>query len=611
MIDNRTQNVKQKSPQQWLSVVLAVVSISLILFGALGIVALQDTLTSTSQDLRGDASVANGEVELSFSPGNQGTFQRDQDQKIDISLNTKNQNITDVELVFNVISESVYDLTLRAYSDSNLQVTNQEIEATSDGFLVSFKVKAPNGTSFTTSSARKIASLEFKPTTTGELKLSFDAEKSVAYKANTSPKQDTLRTIATQTYSIVGESGDKNCNESCTSNSSCDSNHRCFEGRCRLATNPSSTSCVNPPDQGLQRTCNEYCADTRECSTGFSCYFNRCRRPDNVESTTCAAPTVATTQTTIQTCNKSCTSNSQCAVNMRCFDGACRLASNPSSTSCSAVTDKKVSETYYPAASPTATPIPKGANLGGTATNSGTATASGTISPSTTPFPIFTPAASAAPQPNSDRLPAMPSVETNSGIIDGIMGSIRGLMTRFGTSLPIIALIIGVLLLLAVIVMFILNFFRRRPPTAPSAAQTPAASKTQSELQQKIDQLRQDAASGTPPAPQSASVTKQEASTPPPSTLQFNKPATQSNSYRPPVSPPSQPAQPPRAPFQTPPNTPTAVNRPPATPMPPQAAQPVRATQPTPTPQSRPPATSMLDRMKQKGVSVPQQKDGV
>ncbi len=92
----------------------------------------------------------------------------------------------------------------------------------------------------------------------------------------------------------VGGNTGKTCNQSCTTHSECAINLMCYQGQCRLSTNPSSDSCTNPPDSGIHRSCNEYCSDSQECGGGLTCWFNRCRNAQNVESTTCAS--IATNQ---------------------------------------------------------------------------------------------------------------------------------------------------------------------------------------------------------------------------------------------------------------------------------------------------------------------------
>ncbi|MBP7842713.1 hypothetical protein KA017_01780 [Candidatus Woesebacteria bacterium] len=143
------------------------------------------------------------------------------------------------------------------------------------------------------------------------------------------------------------------CNELCANNAQCKVNMLCYptngENRCRLATNPTNSACQvtsNDDDTTELSSCNESCVSNSGCQTGLTCWNSSCRNPMNPQSTSCAAPSTQQTTITIQQCGQTCTSNANCAVNLRCYEGECRLATNPSSTSCSAVTKKTVSTTY-------------------------------------------------------------------------------------------------------------------------------------------------------------------------------------------------------------------------------------------------------------------------
>lgn len=145
----------------------------------------------------------------------------------------------------------------------------------------------------------------------------------------------------------------KQCNESCVTNAECAPNLTCSNNQCRRAGNVDSTSCVLPPDKGLNRSCNEYCADSRECASGYSCWYNRCRNPKNLNDTSCRVP-AKTTYRTVQPnpvvdkggkgglveateaqCNEVCASNRDCTLGLRCYENRCRLPANLDSVICS------------------------------------------------------------------------------------------------------------------------------------------------------------------------------------------------------------------------------------------------------------------------------------
>ncbi len=611
------------------SQLLMVLSVLLIVFGALGLVFVQNPLQQESFDTRREASVDNGQVLVSFDPDNE-SFKVGQEARIDILVNTQNLNTTGVELVFNIITETTDELNVLAYSDPNLRIVSQEIEQTSDGFLVSYKTEAVSGRTFLSTSPKPVMALTFTPTRTGDFKLAFDADASVSYKANTTPAQDLLKTVGNETYHVESGSSSsvKACNDSCASNAECPTNHRCFENRCRLVTNVSSSTCSTPPDNGLQRQCNQYCADTRECASGFTCYFNRCRRPDNVESTSCSLPSAALQTAIQQSCNKSCSSNAQCANNMRCFNSQCRLATNPSSTSCSAVTAKSVSGVYYTqpsgptkgqesdAANRVSPPISTRSGL--TATRSAQASGSaGLISPR--------PSASASPIVRVSP-PAVPAITPLPSPTAAGLSQRLNQMFKGGMSLPLIALGAGLVLLVIVVLMVIINALRGRKP---SAQLPPAAQKSQAyeqELQQKINTLKSQQPGPTPlvaprpePKPPTPPSRDSESVTPPPSTLrtqaapQVVRPPvasmpTQAAPFRP--APPLSPAKPFTSPMPSTRPQPSFTPRPqPSQPQPSEPVQPVSEPKPTAPdqpstlPVNRP--TSMLERIKQKGITPP------
>jgi|GEM_PF-829614 len=832
LIQNRIIRVKKKSPGHLLSVLLTTLSVFLIILGALGLVYVQQPLTDLSFDPRNDASVANGQVELSTTF--QNATAQDENGHITLLYNAHSRNIQQIELVFSVITDVFDTPTVELTSNSGLRTTRKEIEQTTDGYLVSMTVVPQSGSSFTGTTPKAFAQINFKPTQSGDIDVSFDTQtsKALVFQGGSSNAiNDELKHVPLQSYSVqvagatqkddlrfanqtrvafldnagnavnpnqikrgqtytlhliyqvqnsiksqaadnrqvgvrysingqsygnksydysfmagpeagftdsvkqsyvlnansvkigvmvdpgntIAESNESNnswettftvagvgglsvvsCNESCTSNAQCGVNQRCFENRCRLVTNLSSTSCSAPADNGLHRSCNQYCADTRECGTGFSCYFNRCRRPDNVESTVCALPTTAQQTLITQSCNKACSSNAQCANNMRCYSSVCRLATNPSSTSCSPVTKNSVSGTYYGegskggpgkgAAGGADQPV-SGATPGASgSTGTSGATPSGTTRPfnSTGSAQATFSAGLISPRP----VPTVaPAIRTSPSPISAASNGALNFLTRFtgGLSLPLIALVVGIGLLALVIVITLLNVLKKRNQggsNLPGGRTTPY----EQDLQSKINELKQQqstpvsgpAVSGPavagpnpPAAPKAAQVapispTKPTANdsgsiTPPPSTLRpspaavptptpdpvrepvseappippvvkppaqpvFNRPtATQSQpaTNRPQTvfnsaSKPLQPFNPTVKPAQTPasaprPGTPVA---PTFTPAPSPGAAPVVQTAPkvapTEKPVQRPPQpptgsarSSMLERIKLKGITPP------
>ena len=443
-------------------------SAALILAGGLGLIFFQQPLQET-QDIRGSAMVDSGEASIKIVQAS--TYLRSYEPaRLDFQINTANSATQGLDLIFNVETEVTDVITFQTYTDSNFEIIEQEIEGTGDGFLVAFKARPRSG-SFSSNTDRNFLSLEFIPQRSGDFKISFDTEKSVMLRADNS--KDTLKTLSSRNFSISGSgtANGKACNESCSSNSECQANHRCYDNRCRLVTNPSSSSCAAPPDLGLQRQCNEYCADTRECASGFTCWYNRCRQPENVESTSCQPTSAQLAAQISQNCNTACASNADCSANMMCFNKQCRLATNPSSTSCSALTKSTVSYLYggTTPAKGAATPSPSPTLKPSAASSSAAATPSAVILPSPTPK------ASPSPLPTFTPIPLPVSSTPQIGW-------------------PVIALAAGLGLLLVVLILAILNALgrgRNRTTTGPTSAQKatqPVGYEV--ELQAKINSLK-------------------------------------------------------------------------------------------------------------------------
>jgi hypothetical protein len=468
-------------------------------------------------------------------------------------------------------------------------------------------------------------SMEFDFTRTSDellVGLTLNIKENTPDTATTNRAVTTLKNRWSRVYYLGGTGGTslKSCNESCSNNVECPANHRCYQNRCRLVTNLSSSSCSAPPDNGLQRTCNQYCADTRECAEGYTCHYNRCRRPDNVESTVCALPSAALQQAIKDSCNDSCKSNAECANNMRCFMGACRLATNPSSTTCTATTQPSVSTRYYSStggpskgapsvadrtpATPSATTRP--------ATGSATRPATMSAQPATTAAGLVSPRPTPSPSPQGEAVERVTPAPVPS---PATSGNFFQRLTQGGISFPIIALVIGLLLLIIVGVMAVVNLLKGRSSSAPGGTSVKKKTAYEDELQQRIKTLREQ--QGQAPAPNVGSIT------PPPPSLTKSEPSvpTTQAPTAPAPAPQSTPIEPDAPTEITPPpstlrtqGTPAAQmsQQPPTTPISgqtPPVAQPAQPSQPTPAAPAQPPthqSTSMMERIRMKGINPPE-----
>ncbi len=620
----RFQNVsaRKASVSRTINLALTLLSVGLIILGAVGLVVLQPKLR-LSQELRQQAATSQGRVRLNtlYEP----TTGPGENANLVILANTNNLQVDLIQLVFRVITDVTTDPPLVFVpTSSGLSTLLQEVETTTDGFLVSIVAAPASGSAlFSSTSDETIVEIGFVPQQNGSVQIEVDNNNSVAHVAGTGAGIDELYVTPLATYAVIADVGTspsptpspsatveasaspspspspsatasplvsaspspspsaspgvggtstKQCNETCSANSECAVNHRCFEGRCRLASNVTSTSCAGPADAGLQRQCNEYCADSRECASGYSCFYNRCRRPDNPDNTSCQIASNATQQAVAQGCNAGCTSNSQCAVNLRCYNGSCRLATNPSSLSCVAATNGAVSQKYYTSGSKgSSTPTTTKGNVSGGITNPYlvSPTPAATYSPITgvvtSPVPVSSPALgsvkpSATPAPGTNE-------EMQPTWWETVLSDRNGLIST-------LALLGGAGLLLVLIIVTAVGLLKKRPSTftASTATKATATGATgasgngagyEQYLKQRINQLQ-----GQP------------------------LPATNSMPPMKPVTPTAAPANPAApAPASVVPPAPKVPEQPitlPTTPMP-----------------GYTPSTSMLQAVRSKGIATP------
>lgn len=615
---------------------LAVVGFAMVLLGAASLLYLQRPLQE-SQDIRQQASVADGNVEISFAPESGSQFLLTDPGVIEFSVNTNNIQVDGVQLVFNVVTDTLLTPPEFILDDNaGLQIAYQQIETTADGFLVSvIMIGEQIASPFSTANEQVIGELRFNPSISGQMTLNFDVENSIATVYNSNPPEDELKTIPTVTYNVYennsqtsptptpspspttevspsptaevspsptgtpsptptstitpsptptdnggGTGGVSSCNQNCSSNNDCEANHRCYNGQCRLATNVSSTTCSQPADAGLSFSCNEYCANSSECATGLNCYFNRCRNPLNLDNTSCAAPTQQMAQAIVSSCNQACSSHKDCAANLLCnpSTNTCRLATNPGSTTCTPSEYKSVSNTYN-----------KGASGSGGSNNGGTTGASSTVS---TP----TPAVVTSPSPTMTTVGQEPTTGNQNPdlpikdetALQSLISYINTSLENRGVSLPLLLIMSGLLLLVILVVIWLITkSLGRRPNTPPTV--TPVGRDQQKDTQykqqlaNKINTLKKQQAASSP--------TASPLSTPSPAPGASTSPTT---------------GQPPSA----------MVSRPAPSPRPTPPSPPPAATTPSnvPSPQAPPPqaagsnnGSNMMDKIKSKGITPPGQ----
>lgn len=422
----------------------------------------------------------------------------------------------------------------------------------------------------------------------------------------------------------------KACDANCSSNADCADDHRCYDTgsgdkRCRLNTNLTSTSCSHPTG-GPNYSCNQYCANTAECAAGFSCWNNYCRNPYNVESPTCVNPSTRQSELIRESCNKTCSANRDCANNMRCFNGSCRLATNPSSTSCSAAVIPTT--TAPPKGGTIATPTPNpAATVRPIATIRPTATPSATLAPSPTATATAIPAPVATIQPTPSPTAATPTPQPEPAPEESVLDSFFSRVTSFfnslfnstsalsgtvltGAWLPLAVIAAGILLLIIAIFVALRPSRKARPVTAvPTVPVSPPPAKP--ELHAKPNPP-------PPPIPGHGVIQPKKSVVP----AWGGKTVTTPSITKPDVIelPPEKPEVTiqPEHEVAKPLPVPSAPPLPPSQPIAPTqtvtAATPVSSTvsQTTSAPTATQPqggaAQSMLQRLKQKGITIPEKK---
>lgn len=473
---------------------LPVAGLFLVVFGVVGMIFVQHPLQE-SQDPRSEAAVDQGYVEIDSISNTSREYQVEEGEAVTFELGISTEDLRQrdfsgigtIDLVFNVITDTANSLEvipkLQGFSEEST-----EVEVTDDGFLVATSLVANTDTlNVQFPRLTRILSISLIPERSGTLEINFDREHSVVRAADSDA--DILTMPDSITYQIGFVEGEAtptptpsptptptptpkpdnddqdssvvSCNESCSTNADCPVSHRCFattDGkRCRLATNPSNTSCQAASKNTTQtisttnRQCNQSCQRNSECATGLSCVSGRCRNPANATNTSCAQLTQAETAAQVASCNESCSTNNDCAVNFRCYNGDCRLATNPSSSSCTPATQKTVSQLYE--------------GKGGD-----TSDQSGTGNPA---LPDDSTDSANAEQPTNPTTDGQPDDTDRYNQEQTALDTLLNLLRDQRFSLPLLVLLGGIALLLLSLLIHLIRSVvnsRRQPPGSDSAA---------------------------------------------------------------------------------------------------------------------------------------------
>lgn len=376
-------------------------------------------------------------------------------------------------------------------------------------------------------------------------------------------------TFNTEIGGTAKEKSYNTCNQQCSSNAECDAGLTCHEvdgtRRCRLPTNTSSTSCsTSGSTTSGTKSCNQSCANSAECSTGLTCWYNRCRQPGFLDSTSCSTTQTQAATTPITGCNQACAGNRDCSAGLRCYQNTCRYPLNLVSTSCSPQSNEtKGGVTGTTLTIPTATARPSSSPVA-TATPTTATTAAALTTP--TPQPTVQPQEQAATEET-----AFDSIAVSVG---QYLNSLFSSETTGSIPLPLIIIGLGILFLVIAVIIIIVSSLRR---TAQTTVVSTPSSVTHSSDKPAVPA---SAHSLKPPFVPAGPVTPPPA---PEMLLRARQHLPQQQSV---VTPPL----PPQPALQT------------ITPPPPQPQQAVAPTLPI----SPPKPGSLVERLKQKGITVPQ-----
>lgn len=353
-MENYKSKIITVSKRHWWLTASAALSFALMLLGAATLVLIQKPIQE-SQDLRQQASVVNGQVLMAFNPATNSTLQVNQPASISFQINTQAVQIDGVQLVFNVITDTLGtppEFTMA--SGSGLQMVYQEVEQVSDGYLVTvafFSQTTPQP--FSASSLTSFGQLNFTPTSTGTIEINFDEDESISTVNQVVPPVDELRHMDTLIYTVTETaSASPTVSPSATASASpvvsasptaspsvSPTVSPSPSATVTTSPSPTATPLVTPtptPTPGVGGTtvsCNQSCSSNAECAANHRCYNGQCRLVTNVSSSSCSAASNPDNGLN-RTCNQYCADNRECMAGYSCYFNRCRNPLNVENTSC-------------------------------------------------------------------------------------------------------------------------------------------------------------------------------------------------------------------------------------------------------------------------------------
>jgi hypothetical protein len=178
------------------------VVVFIVLF-AIGMFLIQQAL-DTSQDIRQQASVSSGQVQVALVPTQPGQIQLGQPSYIELGINTNNLQTNGVQLKFD-LQGAVSNFSFEPIANVGFGQPLINTAITGNAGEVAFLPNDIAG-SFSSSSSVAFIRINFTPTAAGDITLSFDPLRSVSTVANSNPPQDELNTIEPIVISVVAPS---------------------------------------------------------------------------------------------------------------------------------------------------------------------------------------------------------------------------------------------------------------------------------------------------------------------------------------------------------------------------------------------------------------------
>lgn len=223
--------------------IIASLLLLLVILGGVGVILFQSPLRE-SQDPRRDASVEDGQVLVTTST-TPDPLRVETTSSIDLMVNTQGLQTTGIQLVFNVITDTIDTPQLELESNTGLQLLSSEVEQTTDGYLISMAAVPQQITdTFATNNPVTVARLTFTPHQTGSLTLAFDSESSKSHylDLNSGTVVDELKTIPPATFQVQGDATLPACVYTYSAWSSCVNNQQT-----RTVTGKSPETCQGEP----------------------------------------------------------------------------------------------------------------------------------------------------------------------------------------------------------------------------------------------------------------------------------------------------------------------------------------------------------------------------